>query len=199
MYPFIETIRLLDGQLMNLSWHQIRFNRTRSEVFKLSSHPLLSEEIRVPEEAGRGLFKCRVTYGKEIEQTEFEPYRNRKIRSLKIIRSDTVSYPYKSADRSSLEALYDLREDCDDIMIIKKGCITDSFYANVALWDTSGWFTPDTPLLQGTMRDCLLAAGILKEKRIMVSDLGGFQRVRLINAMNPLTESPDILVESVIE
>ena len=39
MYPFIETIRIEDGQIYNLDYHTERFNRTRA-VFWKDSVPL---------------------------------------------------------------------------------------------------------------------------------------------------------------
>jgi len=198
MSPFIETIKLLEGELKNLSYHQARFNRTRAEVFGLQDHPRLIREIPVPDGLDRGFFKCRVLYGKEIERIEYEPQTRQEINSLKLVTSDTVSYGYKYSDRSSLEALYEQRGDCDDILIVRQHCITDSYYANVALFDGTDWFTPDTPLLPGTMRASLLDDGSLKEARIMVSDLGGFQKLRLINALNNLEEGPEIEIKDII-
>lgn len=48
MYPFIETIRIEDGQIYNLDYHTERFNRTRA-VFWKDSVPLdLREYISPP-------------------------------------------------------------------------------------------------------------------------------------------------------
>jgi len=57
MYPFIETIRVENGELKNLPFHQARFIRTRIEMLGLKSHPELKEMIVVPERAKRGIFK----------------------------------------------------------------------------------------------------------------------------------------------
>lgn len=35
MYPFIETIRIEDGQIYNLDYHTERFNRTRAVFWKI--------------------------------------------------------------------------------------------------------------------------------------------------------------------
>ncbi|MEN8158025.1 MAG: aminotransferase class IV family protein [Bacteroidota bacterium] len=193
MFPFIETIKLLDGELKNLSWHQERLERTRFEVLGLDEHPELLLEIPVPDGLDRGLFKCRVLYGEVIERIEYEPYYHPDIHSLKLVRSDSISYGYKSADRSDLDALYAQKGDCDDILIVKNGCITDSYFANVALFDGTHWHTPDTPLLKGTMRAFLLEEGVLTEARIKENELGDFQKIRLINAMNSLDEGPEIV------
>jgi 4-amino-4-deoxychorismate lyase len=197
MSPFIETIQLRDGQLKNLTFHQARFDRTRTEVMGLKSHPPLHREIIIPGGLERGLFKCRVLYRKEIECIEYEPYLKREVNSLKMVRSDSISYNYKSTDRSALKALYGQRGSCDDILIIRKGFVTDSYYANVAIRDGDSWITPDTPLLPGTMRASLLEKGILREARITAADLASFEKLRLINALNPIEEAPEIHMDRI--
>jgi 4-amino-4-deoxychorismate lyase len=87
----------------------------------------LADFLHIPEECRQGLFKCRVTYGPDIESIEFEPYRKRTVRSLKLVVSDEIEYSFKFKDRSALEALFAQRGDCDDIIIVKNGLVTDSF------------------------------------------------------------------------
>ena len=198
MSQYIETIKLLNGVLENLSYHQARFEHTRRETLRLKNHPLLEQIIQVPGGLDRGLFKCRVIYGREVELIEFEPREKRVVSTLKLVVSETVSYGYKYADRSELDNLYQLRGSCDDILIVKNRCITDSYYANVALWDGSHWHTPDTPLLPGTMRASLLAAGSLKEGHIKVEDLEHYEKIRLINAMNDIHEAADIPIDRIL-
>jgi len=197
MSPYIETINLLDGELKNLKYHQERFERTRSQTLKMRTHPELGRVIQIPAGLERGNLKCRVLYGKEIERIEFEPHVRKAIRSLKLVSSDTISYGYKSADRSALDLLFRLRGECDDILIVKEGCITDSYYANVLFWNGSDWFTPDTPLLPGTMRAFLLTDGSIYEDRIGPDDLTKFQKIKLINAMNDLNEGQELPIEAV--
>jgi 4-amino-4-deoxychorismate lyase len=184
--------------LENLSWHQSRFERTRREALGLKKHTALEQVITIPDGLDRGLYKCRVVYGKTVERIEFEPHEKRVVNSLKLVVSETITYGYKYADRTDLDTLYQLRGECDDILIVKNGCLKDSYYANVVLWDGAGWVTPDTPLLPGTMRASLLADGQITEKHIRVEHLDQYEKIRLINAMNNLHESPDIPVENII-
>ncbi len=197
MSPYIETIKLLDGDLHNLQYHQLRFERTRSHALGLSSHPQLADVIQIPDGLHKGLLKCRVIYGNEVIRIEYEPYEHSLVRSLKLIFSDTISYGFKSADRKALDALYQLRGTSDDILIVKNGCMTDSYYANVIFWNEDGWFTPDTPLLPGTMRAFLLANGTINTMRITLDDLDHFQKIRLINAMNSLQDGMEIPMKAV--
>jgi 4-amino-4-deoxychorismate lyase len=197
MFPFIETIKIWNGEVKNLHFHQARFNRTRNEMLGLKSHPALSKEIIIPSYAKNGLFKCRILYDHQVTGVEFQPYDRAVIRSLKLIDGSQVSYPYKSSDRSALIALYDQRDSCDDILILKDGRITDSYFANVVFWDGSDWVTPEPPLLEGTMRAFLLGKGTIKKAGIRIEDLSGFRSLKLINALNDWSDAPHIPVEAV--
>ena len=48
MYPFIETIRIEDGQIYNLDYHTERFNETRAAFWK-DSTPLDLSLIHISE------------------------------------------------------------------------------------------------------------------------------------------------------
>lgn len=197
MSQYIETIQLLNGLLLNLEFHQLRFERTRKEELGITNHPRLAEQITVPKGLDTGKFKCRITYEKVIDLIEFEPQLPSEIRSLKLVYSDSICYGYKYADRSQLETLFQQRGDCDDILVVKKGAISDSYYANAIFWDGESWLTPDTPLLPGTMRAFLLNKDMIREAHITPQDLNRFQKLKLINAMNDLKHAPEIPVESI--
>ena len=198
MSRFIETIKLLDGELKNLKYHQARLERTRRSELGLRHHPRLEEVIRVPEGLDRGLFKCRVLYRKEVELIEYEPAQPLRVERLKLVYADSISYGCKYEDRSSLKKLFELREGCDEILIVKDGCITDSYVANVAFREGSTWVTPDTPLLAGTMRASLLDSGDLQLRRIRPVDLKSYQELKLINALNDLAGSCSIGMENIV-
>jgi 4-amino-4-deoxychorismate lyase len=197
MSRFIESIQLFHGVLLNLEFHQLRFERTRREVLGIKNHPRLAEQITVPRGLDSGRLKCRVSYEKVIELIEFEPQLERKVNTLKLVYSDSIEYGYKYADRGELELLFRRRGECDDILVVKKSCISDSFYANAVFWDGSEWITPDTPLLPGTMRAFLLNGGWIREERITPDDLNRFQKLKLINAMNDLEQAPEIPIDSI--
>lgn len=198
MSPYIETIRIQEGELMNLSYHQERFERTRRLELGLSLHPELTQVIQIPDGLDQGKFKCRILYGAEIERIEYEPFTRHLVSSLKLVHADHIVYNYKYSDRNGLQELYDRRGACDDILIVKQGCISDSFYANTVFWDGREWFTPDTPLLPGTKRASLLDQGLLRLARIKPENLRNYLKVGLINAMNDLNEGPGIPIDKVI-
>lgn len=199
MYRFIETIRLHNGALQNLPYHQERFERTRRERLQLKMHPDLESVLVVPAGLEKGLFRYRVTYGARIENMEIEPYEHPVPRSLKLVRANRApEYSYKYLDRTSLTRLYNLRGACDDVLIAVNDRITDSYYANVVFRKGTRWYTPDTPLLKGTMRAWLMDQGLLEETHITTDDLDRFDEVRLINALNNLEEATGIPPEKII-
>ena len=60
----------------------------------------------------------------------FTAYRRKKIDSLKLMEAD-VAYSFKYSDRSVLNTLLQEKGDCDEILIVKNSCITDTSFSNV--------------------------------------------------------------------
>jgi 4-amino-4-deoxychorismate lyase len=197
MCQFLETIKCKDGQLFNLRFHQNRLNHARKENFGITDEINLEEMIKIPEEYKTGLFRCRVIYSKTIENVEFLNHKYRQIDSLKLVEDNQIDYRYKFANRQHLEKLFARRGDCDDILIVKNGCITDSFTANVIFYNGHRWHTPDTPLLPGTQRAKLLKEDKISVCRITPYDLRKYQKVGLINAMQDLDKMPVIGIDKV--
>ena len=198
MYRFLETIRIEEGRLYNLPFHQARFEQTRAGSFGLDHHPSLERLIKIPEKLGAGQVRCRVIYGKEVEKIEFEPYQRREIRFIRLVFSDSITYRYKYADRSRLKALFDQKGCCDDILIVRKGEITDSYAANVALWSGREWHTPLHPLLAGTMRANLLARGAIRTEIITMEILHRYRKIKLIKAFQSLDEAQELGTDALI-
>ena len=199
MSLLVETIRIEDGRILNISFHNERMSRTLYNIYGLKSEPDLEKLISVPQSAVDGIFKCRVLYDDKTTTAEFTPYTQRLIRSLKIVFSDEICYPYKYTNRDRINRLFDLRGECDDIIIVKFGRVTDSSYANVILRDLSGeWFTPSSFLLPGTRRANLLRNRLIKEADISLNDISRYSEVRLINAMLDIGDTVGIPVGNII-
>ncbi|WP_300704276.1 aminotransferase class IV family protein [Bacteroides sp.] len=182
MYRFIETIRIDNGEICNLTFHNRRLNETRSHFWQGSPRLQLEDYVKPVKEAG--IFKARVVYGETgIEEVSYATYTLRCIQSLAIIPSDTIDYTYKSANREELNHLFAQRGACDDILIVKQGLVTDTSIANIALYDNNYWYTPKHPLLKGSKRAQLLEENVLSEKEIGLEDLSAFSTIRLFNAM----------------
>ena len=197
MSQLFETIKCVDGKLHNLEFHQERFNRSRKNYFGSDDLILIEESISIPDEFKKGVFRCRITYTKKIEKVEFIPYQFRKVDSLKLVYDDSVDYRFKYTDREHITRLYEKREQCDDILIVKNNCITDSSTANPIFFDGTNWFTPDTVLLRGTQRSRLLREGKIAERRITLDDLNKFSKIGLINALQPMENMPVIDIRKV--
>jgi len=198
MCQLVETIKCKNGKLENLRYHQARFNLARKELFGENFELNLIEEIKVSEKYQTGLFRCRVIYASDIEKIEFHPYEYRKVESLKLMEDCTIDYRYKFTDRKKLNELFEKRENCDDILIVKNGCITDSYVANIVFFDGKEWWTPDTPLLHGTRRAQLIEESKIKVCRITPDDLPRFEKAGLINAMQGMDEMPVIRIGNII-
>ncbi len=183
MSPLIETLRVENGRIFNLQYHNNRMNFSRSTLFRVRNSLDIQDYVDRPFCRSRGLLKCRITYTSEIRRIEYFPYSSGKIEILKLVYDDTVEYSHKYEDRSALLRLFEMRGACDDILIVKNGFITDASFANVALYDGNVWCTPARPLLRGTMREYLLDQGILTERNISPESLKSYEKISLINAM----------------
>lgn len=157
--------------------------RTRQHFFPAAPTLLLGGALSIPENCQKGTFKCRIIYAEAITKIEFLPYTPRSIRSLRLVHDGTIEYAWKYEDRSAIEHLLTQKESCDDILIVKNDCLTDSSYSNIACFDGTTWFTPKKPLLQGIQRERLLREGQLCATQIRVEDLKYFSQIALINAM----------------
>ncbi|MBA4409052.1 MAG: aminotransferase class IV family protein [Bacteroidota bacterium] len=198
MSPLVESLKLKDGFIQNLEYHQNRMDQAMTELFPELAKIDLSKEISIPESCNSGLFKVRVLYGPAIEKIEFEPYRFRIIQSLKVVRHESIDYHLKYSGRRILQELFAQRGNCDDIIIIKNGFVSDSFTANLLFFDGKKWFTPETPLLKGTKRQFLLDQGIISEREIKEEDIPGFEKVGLINALIDFEEMPVIVMDQIV-
>jgi 4-amino-4-deoxychorismate lyase len=142
------------------------------------------------------LFKVRVTYGRELESIDVDPYLRRPVQQVELVAADGLDYRFKYADRRNLDALrHNLAIGCQPL-IVQHGQITDATYANVCLFDGERWLTPEKPLLQGTARTAALAAGQVLPAAITAQDFRGgkYSKMKLINCMALFSEAQEILL-----
>jgi len=181
MSQFFETIKVQNGVIYNLPFHQQRLNYTIEKNFSQKSDISLKDFIYPPKT--NLLYRCKVIYKHEIKSVDFYPYTPKIIKSFKIIHSD-VKYPFKSTDRSSIDELFSKRDDLDEILIVdKNGFIKDTSIANIAIKKDGLWFTPKNPLLKGTMREKFLEDNILIPKEIKLKDIENIDNFAIMNAM----------------
>jgi len=180
---FLETIKSLDGKIFHLHYHQKRYERVLNS-FGIKDIQNLEEFLNPPL---RGLYRCRLIYdissNPHAISVTYHEYKKREINTLKLVYDDTIEYLFKSTSREALDALFTLRDGCDDVLIIKNNLVTDTTIANIAFYSDGLWVTPKKTLLKGTTRERLLDEGKIIEKDIKVDELNNFSKVALLNAM----------------
>ena len=196
MKQFLESICCKDGVLLNLSYHQQRLDKVFQHFYP-GHLPISLAVLTIPEEYQKGIYKCRLKYSHQILSLEFSSYAMRPINSLKLVEHNQIEYAHKYADRTTLNELFEKKSIADDVLIVKNGLLTDTTYANIALFDGIKWLTPVSPLLAGTRRAKLLDDGIIQLATIKKNDIGNFQCVRLFNAMIPFEEGPIISTKNI--
>ena len=196
MCLLLESISLRDGVVERLPYHQQRMDEAVQQLYQLAA-PRLWPELNKLDLPVSGHYKIRVTFEKTILDIEIIPYHKKQINSLQVLFSDTIDYSLKYTRRKELDKLYQQRGSADDILIIKNGLVTDTYYCNILFHDGREWITPLQPLLKGTMRQYLINTGAIRTTDISVTDLYQFKKAKLINAlfgfMGPEIEIEDIL------
>lgn len=176
-----------DGKLHNLNYHQKRIDATLRRFWHNEHNDINLQSALSHIMPQDGIYKIHIEYnGEGISEITQSEYKIRDIRSLRLVNADDAEYSYKYADRSALMKLQQSRQDSDEVIIVRNGCLTDTSYSNIALHSKHGWFTPDKPLLPGTMRRSLIDQGLLSATEITLGNLNDYDTICLINAMMPL-------------
>jgi 4-amino-4-deoxychorismate lyase len=197
MSLLIESIKLLDGQFHNLFYHEQRMNRALKMLCGVQDNFDLEEFLNQFERPQQGLYKCRVEYDDRSKEIEFVPYQPKSIKTLRVVEHDRISYEFKFKDRKLINRLYELRKDCDDILIVKRGFVTDSSFSNIVFKKGKRWLTPWSALLKGTMRTKLLERNLIYQEEIRAEDISSFESFKLINAMLEF-DAPEIEVSNIV-
>lgn len=199
MFRLVESIRIENRQLQLIQLHNQRLNQARKALFHAKSQIQLEDFIIIPDNISDLRHKCRVTTtdGEHFE-VEITPYQQRKIESLKLLVANHIQYEFKTDQRAELNKAYEQRGQCDDIIIVKNNLLTDSWAANIILFDGNKWVTPDVPLLKGVQRENLIRLEQIHCRKIEVQDLQCFQKIKLINALIDFDRAPEISLQLVI-
>jgi len=197
MSRFIETIRIEDGIIPLLPEHQQRIDRTMAH---LGATPpfLLDDVLVVPEEARKGIIKCRVIYDKNgVIDIQFHPYTIKTIDTFSLVDIGSHTYDFKYENRDWIK---DLMKGAatGEIIMCQKDYITDASYANLAFFNGTSWVTPKNPLLHGTRRQQLIRTKVLSEVDITIKELQNYSRIKCINAMMTWEESPIYTIDQIL-
>lgn len=197
MSLLLESIKLVDGQFRNLFYHEQRMIRSLQMLTGADDDLNLEKFLMELDFPKSGLYKCRIVYDDLTREVEFIPYSPTPISSLRIIEHDRVSYEFKYKDRKTIDRLFSMRMNCDDILIVKRGLVTDSSYSNIVFRKGKNLFTPYSALLKGTQRQKLIEQNLIREEEIKVDDIRSFDTFKLINAMMEFT-APEIDIKNII-
>jgi 4-amino-4-deoxychorismate lyase len=181
MNQLLETVKIINGKAPYIAFHNKRLNQARSLLFGAQDKIDLTSFLQPPSK--KGLYRARIIYTKTIETIEYLPYQVRRFQHFKIVEDNEIDYTFKYLNREHLNRLLALKGQADDILIIKKGFVTDTSIANVAFWHEDQWLTPSTPLLKGTTRERLLREKQIIEAEIRLADLKPFSKMAIMNAL----------------
>lgn len=197
MSRLIESIKLQDGMFFNLHYHEHRMMHSLHSLFGEVEVVDLGTLLHCSNFPPQGLYKCRIIYDSVSHEITYTPYEARRIQRIKALEDDNIVYPFKFEDRGHINRLFEMRGDCDDVLIIRNGMVTDCSYSNIVFRKGSEWFTPSVPLLEGTMRQNLLDQNKIQAREIEKNDIRSFDGFKIINAMLEF-DSPEIDVSHIV-
>ena len=183
MSQFFESIRVNDGVVENLNFHQARVNKTLN-AFDASQHSIdLTKIIQQLVLPTLGLFKLRISYDLNGNyEAKCNPYQYKQINDFALVDIKGHRYDYKYANRDWInEALAQYGKD--EIIMHDDGLIKDCSYTNIVFFDGANWYTPESPLLEGTQRAKLIQEGVITPKALYVSEVPNFKKFKCFNAM----------------
>ena len=183
MYRFLESIQLNDGKFKRLTYHQARMDYVLKKKLGNKTSISLEEFLSKSSFPTEGIFKCRLIYEYEVMSVEFQQYEMRNVETLQLVETDMESSFFKSENREKLNQAFSQRGNCDDVILVKDGFLTDTSYCNIALYDGQNWITPRNPLIYGANRAELLENKTIIEGDIRMEDLKNYKKIRLFNAM----------------
>lgn len=238
-----ETVAIVDGQILNLAYHNQRFVEGQlflgfSDVID-NLQPLIDgyfcdnasiknasikkasiKNISIKNTLSSAVWRGRITYanaymgnvangdcsnkrhGKSPSITvQCFDYTPKHISRLKIIHHNDIDYRYKYNDRTQLNLLLNTAKsafDVDEIIIVKQGKVSDCTIGNLLFGRQGRWYTPNTPLLRGTQRQFLLDQGRIALADIGVDELKNYEKLMIINALNPFDERRALPIDCII-
>ncbi len=197
MSLLLESIKLLDGKFYNLPYHEERMQRALRTLFRYADRVNLGRLLGKEDYPRAGCHKCRIVFDANSFDVSFSPYQTREIRRIRVVRDNDISYEFKFEDRREIDRLFSMRGDCDDVLITKNGLVTDCTYSNVVFRRGGQWFTPDSPLLEGTARARLIREKKIVAREIPEGDIRSFDSLKIINAMLEF-DGPEIDVSDIV-
>ncbi|MDY0215503.1 MAG: aminotransferase class IV [Bacteroidales bacterium] len=187
MCHFIESIRLENGNIKLLDYHQNRVNKTILHFFGKKNLINLEKELEKETLPPVGVYKIRILYSQKVHSLEILPYNQLKFSKFQMIPvPNGFDYSFKYSNRTLFEELTkNIKPNTIALFTQNKG-LTDGLFANLVFQKNGMLFTPDTPLLNGVQRQYLLKTKQIQEAKISEENINSFEKLGLINAMIPI-------------
>ncbi len=197
MSRFIESIKVEDQKIFLKELHQKRMNDTFLHFGKECKIDIYSLFLNLEHDED-GLYKFRIEYDLDNNlKIQMLPYFVSEIDDFELVFDDNIDYHFKSANRSVFEKLKKESQG-EEIIIVKENQITDTSFSNILFRKDKKWFTPKSYLLNGVMRQNLLASKKIKEAEITIDNIKEFSHFQLINALNDFDEMFIYPIEKII-
>lgn len=181
-YPLFETMAVVDGKFRNIAFHQARVERTFQDYFKQNC-TLFLNQMTIPKDYTSGFYRCRIDYNEKEFELNFYTYTPPNIHYFQCVYTENLDYSFKYTDRKRLETLKNLQSD--EVIIINNGFVSDCTIGNLLFLKNEKWYSPNHYLLKGTQLSSLLAEGTIELVDIRAEQLFDYEKIMLINALNP--------------
>ncbi|MCL1667610.1 aminotransferase class IV [Elizabethkingia ursingii] len=197
MFRFIETIRVEDSQIFLPDLHQERMDGVFSHYGKENPY-LLKEYFLQQNHDEHGLYKWRIVYDLNGGiHCQMLPYAVEIHNNFELVNGDHLEYSFKYENRDEINKLK-ASASAEAVIFYQNGMITDTSYSNLIFRKDNEWYTPETFLLNGVMRQHLLKSGKIKTLEIGLKNIKEFSHFQMINAMIPFNtqEYPIALIQN---
>ncbi len=186
MYQFIESIRVENGVVFGLRFHQKRVNETYQQFFPKAKAFSLRDIIRFEELPKHGLYKLRIVYDVKVREMELQAYLIPRFHTYQTFEvASDFDYTFKSLDRHTFDEISSGLEKDILPILIKGSLVSDSTFSNLIFEKEGLLYTPATPLLYGTMLQQTMKERAVEQVDIRIDDIELFEKIYPINAMNP--------------
>ncbi|NAW51542.1 aminodeoxychorismate lyase [Elizabethkingia argentiflava] len=184
MSLFIESIRIQNKRAWLLDLHQQRMDAVFSYFGKNNPH-LLKNYLPKGEYTQEGIYKWRVCYDLSgFIHSQVQAYTLNTPGGFSLVKADQLNYSFKYENREALNKL-EKSAGGNTAIFYQNRKITDSSYSNLIFEKDMEWYTPETFLLNGVMRQYLLNTHRIKSRDISLDNLHEFSSFQMINAMIP--------------
>lgn len=180
-----ESIRIIDGKVPLLDFHQHRLNLSYSAIFKkVNSHNL--KECIEPFLKKHGTQKCRFIYNDRAYRIEIIDYQLIEPKRIGWLRIDpNFDYSFKFLERDFFNKVREVYSDYDEIILVQNNQITDSTYCNLVVYLDGQWTLPKSYLLNGVERSRIISKYNFTIKPVSIDKFLSAKEYKLINSMRP--------------